>query len=282
MSYPETNRKANEAESALKEKLVGAKVSGRARPREIGTIVGFDGRLMHISFEDGYSGDWPFPAAFERGFLSFEDEGMRNEFESISALREQVKAEEKLRYAEMAKASAEREKRVASALADRKKDEADRKKAEREKAKRERAEKKFEMLLRVAKSAGLQADDRDVALGWLAKHVTCLDARMPDFLEKRFVREFGDEKRTVVDSSKKTSGGFPMQWAFSGSVTVDSTDGMPIALKKIFGEEKTVRNSAFALALARDYGFRFGVAQNAKEIKRFAHDPKAFDVGFGS
>lgn len=148
--------------------------------------------------------------------------------------------------------------------------------------KKETAKKKFDSLVSKAKKAGLDVNDTDIVIGWLAKHTKNIIARMPDFLEDKFVATFGDVEHTVTDSNKRTVNGFPMQWAFSGHITVDTLDSMPPVLESKFNKKKTLNNSAFVLSLIWNYGFTFGKKQNVEEIKKCVQNSTAFETGFAS
>lgn len=148
--------------------------------------------------------------------------------------------------------------------------------------KKETAKKKFDSLVLEAKKVGLDINDTDVVIGWLAKHTKNIIARMPDFLEDRFVATFGDVEHTVTDSNKRTVNGFPMQWAFSGHITVDTLDSIPPVLENRFNKKKTLNDSAFVLGLIWNYGFTFGKKQNVEEIKKCVQNDIAFETGFTS
>lgn len=263
----------------ISEGIVGARVSHASGKR--GTAVGADGAYLTVRFDDGSESEFQFPSALERGWLSFEDDRVMKAVAEWKSLKESEEGAFKARMAELSKKAEERDRIRTSSLEAKKKAEADAKKAMREKAKKDAAEKRFETMLRVAKQAGKGIWDEDVALGWLARHVTHIDASMPDFMEARFESEFGKQEHSTVDSDRKTSGGFPMRWAFSGKVSVDETDDMPPSLQRVFKGEKTACDSAFALALVRDHGFSFGKKQNANEVRKLAGDKKAFEVGYG-
>lgn len=148
--------------------------------------------------------------------------------------------------------------------------------------KKETAKKKFDSLVYEAKKAGLDVNDTDVVIGWLAKHTKNIIARMPDFLEDKFVATFGDVEHIVTDSNKRTVNGFPMQWAFSGHITVDTLDSMPPVLESKFNKKKTLNDSTFVLGLIWNYGFTFGKKQNVEEIKKCVQNVTAFETGFAS
>lgn len=148
--------------------------------------------------------------------------------------------------------------------------------------KKETAKKKFDSLVYEAKKAGLDVNDTDVVIGWLAKHTKNVIARMPDFLEDKFIATFGDVEHMVTDSNKRTVNGFPMQWAFSGHITVDTLDSMPPVLESKFNKKKTLNDSAFVLGLIWNYGFTFGKKQNVEEIKKCVQNVTAFETGFAS
>lgn len=122
-----------------------------------------------------------------------------------------------------------------------------------------------------------------VALGWLAKHGKNLVAAMPDIIEPWFVSQFGDIKRTVVDSKKRTVNGFPMQWALSFALAVDDDTTMPAELFQYKSAQKNkIANTEFLYTLLSDYGFKTGVKTQDLEAIRAtipASDLEAFDFG---
>lgn len=122
-----------------------------------------------------------------------------------------------------------------------------------------------------------------VALGWLAKHGKNLVAAMPDIIEPWFVSQFGDIKRTVVDSKKRTVNGFPMQWALSFALAVDDDTTMPAELFKYKSAQKNkIANTEFLYTLLSDYGFKTGVKTQDLEAIRATvpvSDLEAFDFG---
>lgn len=133
----------------------------------------------------------------------------------------------------------------------------------------------------------LPSDNIFVAIGWLAKHGRALRAAMPDVLDNWFVREFGDQPHVLVDSSKRTVNGFPVQWALSITLSVDTNEHMPAyLLDKLSTRDlanKPIADTEFLFGLARDYGFKFGKKQNADEIRK--HIPvdclADFELGYG-
>lgn len=107
------------------------------------------------------------------------------------------------------------------------------------------------------------------SLGWLASHAKTLTAAMPDVIESWFVSQFGDVKRTVVDSKKRTINGFPMQWAFSLKLAVKNMEMLPAYFDQYKSKDgKFLSNTEFLYTLATDYGFEFGVKeQDVDKIK---------------
>lgn len=226
--------------------------------------------------------------AFGAGILTFNkdvNEALTSLFAQLTKAEEEKAILNAKEFEELAKQNAiEMEKHriaVEKALA---------KKAEDEKLKKllkkkEVAKQKFANLMMEAKRLNLDINSELVVIGWLAKHATNLIAKMPDFLEPQFNDIFGtDTPRTVVDSSKRTVNGNPMQWAFSGHISVDDITHIPPVLKNKFKDKKQLNDSQFVLNLIYNYGFKFGKEQNVDEIKATIPDShlQEFNVGFNS
>lgn len=155
--------------------------------------------------------------------------------------------------------------------------------AEKEMAKRAKAEAKFEerknatlaKLGELVKTKIVIGDNFYAALGWLAKNMTSITARMPDYCESWFRSQFGDVKATIVDSKKKTSGGFAAQWGLGLTLGIKASakDNIPFALQKYMGEaaNKNFGNTQFIFTLLNDYGFKIGTVkeQDVEEIRRY-------------
>lgn len=104
-------------------------------------------------------------------------------------------------------------------------------------------------------------------LGWIAKHVGTIRAEVPDFAARWFETHFGfTAVKTVVDSKKKTSGGFSMKWNPSFSISFKDTKDMPITLQQKCNGKKSINDTAFVFDLVDNYGFKFGKEQNLDEI----------------
>ena len=105
------------------------------------------------------------------------------------------------------------------------------------------------------------------SLGWMAKHLKCIKPTMPDYMEPWFITNFGDvEERYVVDSKKKTSGGFAYQWSLGFKMTFDEEVSGPLAQKATSKNKKSIDNVAFVWDLIDNYGFKFGKIQDIDKI----------------
>jgi hypothetical protein len=104
-------------------------------------------------------------------------------------------------------------------------------------------------------------------LGWMAKHTKSIKASMPDYMENWFVKIFGQEAdRYVVDSTKRTSGGHPMQWSLSCRINFD-TEVPSLLLNKVAANKKAIDSVAFVWDLIDNYGFTFGKTQSYEQIE---------------
>jgi len=113
-------------------------------------------------------------------------------------------------------------------------------------------------------------DDFYVGLGYIAKHAKKISAAMPDYLEKWFVKEFGDVERRVVDQTKLTSGGYTMQWALSLKIDLDTNDNIPRSLIRYLSKErkdiKAIADTEFVFGLMKSTGLQFGKVQDLDAI----------------
>lgn len=106
------------------------------------------------------------------------------------------------------------------------------------------------------------------ALGWMAKHATGVRAAMPDYMEKWFVGKFGDVERYVVNSKKKTSGGFDYQWGLGLKITFDKAVAGTLEQRATSQNKKVIDSVAFVWDLVENYGFQFRKdAQDVDKIR---------------
>lgn len=103
-------------------------------------------------------------------------------------------------------------------------------------------------------------------VGWMAKHCRSLRAAMPDWMEQQFVSMFGDVERYVVDSKKKTSGGFAYQWGLGLKITFDEEVSGALEQRATSKNKKIIDNVAFIWDLVENYGFKFGKKQDIDAI----------------
>ena len=104
------------------------------------------------------------------------------------------------------------------------------------------------------------------SLGWMAKHCRGIKAAMPDWMESQFVSMFGNVERYVVDSKKRTSGGFSYQWGLGLKVTFDQEVSGPLAKRATSKNKKIIDSVAFIWDLVGNYGFKFGKKQDIDQI----------------
>ena len=124
-------------------------------------------------------------------------------------------------------------------------------------------------------------------LGWLAKYVSTISATIPDYLNDLFTKNFGSEApRHLVDSKKKTTGGYSMKWDWSFAMTIKKNHSrIPTYLMTYISESATrISNTAFIWALVVDYGFQFGKEQDIDLIRSNipAEYLESFEQGFES
>ena len=116
------------------------------------------------------------------------------------------------------------------------------------------------------------ADEFYYSLGWLANNTTSFSAALPDYLLSSFEKQFGTEaKPTVVDSTKRTVNGFPMQWALSmkASIKKAALELIPNYLTEYLGKAgNAITDTSFVWDLVDNYGFQFGKKQDIEKIKQ--------------
>ena len=130
------------------------------------------------------------------------------------------------------------------------------------------AEKELDSLI-TNRDRATVADEFYYTLGWLAKHVGTITAKMPDYLEEAFVKHFGDVERTVVDSTKVGPAGYTSQWRLSMEASLKKAENIPATLADYLSQNgKKVSKTSFVWSLVDDYGFKFGKKQDIVEILR--------------
>lgn len=119
----------------------------------------------------------------------------------------------------------------------------------------------FETLAATATPKSI-TDEFYYSLGWLAKNTGTFSAAMPDYLLSYFEKHFGTEaKPIVVDSKKRTVGGYAMQWALSMKAPIKkkSVANIPACLTKHLSTTGTsISDTSFVWDLVENYGFQFG------------------------
>ncbi len=113
------------------------------------------------------------------------------------------------------------------------------------------------------------ADEFYYSLGWLAKHVGSISAKLPDYLSDYFVGHFGaDATFNAIDSKKKTVNGNAMQWTFGFTANLRKPENMPTFLSEHVNEAGTkVSDTSFIWDLVDNYGFKFGKTQDVDQIR---------------
>jgi hypothetical protein len=123
-------------------------------------------------------------------------------------------------------------------------------------------------------------------LGWLAKNVGTISVSLPDYLLPYFENHFGTEaKPTVIDSSKRTVNGHPMQWTFSmkASLHKNSLSTIPALLKQYLSSAgNSLTYTEFIWDIVENYGFKFGKTQDLEKIRESipVHCLEYFEKGY--
>lgn len=132
------------------------------------------------------------------------------------------------------------------------------------------------------------SDDSDFYedLGWIAKHVGSISAAIPDYLESWFVHRFGTKApKRVVDSTRKTVGGYSMQWSAGFAISFKDVKEENIPAR-FFSQLKKNKlyDTSLVFDLIDNYGFTFGTKQNIDEIRKTIPNNKLemFELGFNT
>lgn len=123
-------------------------------------------------------------------------------------------------------------------------------------------------------------------LGWMASHIKQIKAKLPDYLDNLFVKHFGEtSSKTVVNTDRRTSGGFRPQWSYAFSCTLSSIETAPSDIVSLLVEgKKQINNTELMWTLIDNHNFKFGKEQDIDAIK--ATVPKSmlnwFEEGFNT
>lgn len=130
------------------------------------------------------------------------------------------------------------------------------------------AKKEFEKLTNRTDKVS-KTDEFYYTLGWLAKHVGTVTAKMPDYLESAFVKHFGDVEHTAVDSTKVGPAGYTSQWHLSMEASLKKAEAIPAMLSDYLSQNgKKISKTSFVWDLVDKYGFKFGKKQDTLDIMR--------------
>ena len=139
----------------------------------------------------------------------------------------------------------------------------------------------FEALAGATRPAAA-VDEFYYSLGWLAKHVGVITAKLPDYLGGAFEKHFGVEApKTLIDGRAKTIGGYAKQWSweFVASVKKLKDTTVPAYLQTVTSEiSKGIHNTSFVWDLVDNYGFQFGKTQDLDKIR--SHVPFEYLASF--
>jgi hypothetical protein len=247
------------------QQVIGAEVITNVNSIRTGRIVScynpnnnFEALSFTVQFGSNESKRYGAYAAITSGGLKFADESVIDLWNSF--MEEQYKLKHK--FYEASEAAQTRD--------------AEQKKLEK---KHKELEKKFEGLKASAEreinnlinntNTKAKADDFYYALGWLAAHVGTITAKMPDYLEKAFVRHFGNVEHTTVDSTKVGPAGYTSQWRLSMEASLVKAKNIPAAISEYLSTSgKKVSKTSFVWDLVDMYGFKFGKKQDTLDIMR--------------
>lgn len=191
--------------------------------------------------------------------------------EEARIAKEKKLEEERIRREEEARKEAEKEAKKAAQAFERTK---------------KRMIEKFEEMTHQTYSFDTYGEQYYYSIGWLASHIKTVSAALPDYLEDSFIRYFGaDTPRSVVDSSKKTVGGFSSQWSYSFNAGLRDPDNAPVLIQENMNPtSKRINSTSFLWELIDNMGFRFGKTQDIDEIR--SHVPNDmlihFELGYNT
>lgn len=136
---------------------------------------------------------------------------------------------------------------------------------------KEKSIKDFDNLVKRANKTLSAVDEFYYSLGWLAAHVGTISAAIPDYLQTSFESHFGvDANPYIVDSRKRTRGGFAYQWAVGMKATFKSKylETVPRYLQTYLSStgKAIIANTPFIWDLVDNYGFKFGKKQDIDKI----------------
>jgi hypothetical protein len=247
--------------------ITGAEVTADWRTPHTGRIVSclnpsnnFNSVIATVYFDDtDETKNYGIVASINCGGLLFVDESMKAVYDDFAAANENVKHQ----WFE-ATEEARRHEKEAQKLEKKRKD--NEKKMEGMKAS---AEKEFNNLLNESGDKVTETDEFYWTLGWLAKHVGTITAKMPDFLEPSFVKHFGDVEHTAVDSTKVGPAGYTSQWRLSMEASLVKAKEIPATLAQYLNPTgNKLSKTSFIWKLVDDYGFKFGKKQDTLDIMR--------------
>lgn len=157
----------------------------------------------------------------------------------------------------------------------------DKKAEEKYEATKAKAIKDFEVLAAADRPTEV-TNEFYYSLGWLAKHVGVITAKLPDYLGSSFEKHFGTEApKTLVDGRAKTIGGHAKQWSweFVASIKKLKDTTVPAYLQGITTDfSKGIHNTSFVWDLVDNYGFQFGKKQDVDKIR--SHVPASCLTSF--
>lgn len=127
--------------------------------------------------------------------------------------------------------------------------------------------KAIEELDRAIKQKKIAQEDFYTELGWITKNIGTITAQIPDFAESWFVGHFGvSAPKNVIDSKKKTTGGFAMKWKPSFSISFKNVETAPASIQKRLTSKSKINDTEFVFNLIENYNFKFGKVQNVDAI----------------
>lgn len=217
-----------------------------------------------------------------RKFLTFVDPTIKELYETYLIAGQELDTS----WAEIAVVrEAERQELLKLEEEAKKKAEAEAKAEAKRQAKISKVRESFEELKTSYKAFGDENEDFWYSIGWLAKHAGTVLAKMPEYLETDFVNYFGDVPRMIIDSKKKTSGGFSYQWSYEFKFSLKKVKEIPLSLHGIVPlDKKVISNTKYIWGLVRDYGFSFGKEQDIELIKSYVPNQYItnFEQGYAS
>ena len=239
--------------------------------------------MVNIEFANNLTKGFALQIAMTFRTIKFLDDAnltqakeLLNELNPLKVQRAQEAVLEREQELEAMRQKVEQEKQAAK----------DKKKEEQFERAKETAIARFKSMRNNTYAITSAQDEYYYTIGWLAKNVRTISARLPDYLEPVFASHFGaSAPRTVTDTSRKTVGGFKPQWSYAFTASIKNIDVAPALVLEKLNEARTkLADTAFIWNLIDNHNFKFGKEQDVDAIRKNIPECylESFDNGFNA